>query len=127
MVHVWITLRYFSSFKTTIVQSATSWLRVAREWDAEESHIGLYSIVMDGYIRGFIMEERATKTLIITQDLAIFFLKPWGAAASQAFLNKISIMNLNDYIHYSLITSYTALLLTQCGHTWTRTFTLSYF
>ena len=28
---------------------------------------------MDGYIRGFIMEERATKTLIITQDLAIFF------------------------------------------------------
>jgi len=58
MVHVWIMLCYYSSFETTMVQSATSWSRVAREWNTEESHIGLYSTVMDGYIRGFIMEER---------------------------------------------------------------------
>jgi len=38
MVHVWIMLRYYISFETTTVQSATSWLRVAREWHAEESH-----------------------------------------------------------------------------------------
>jgi len=30
MIHVWITLRYYSSFKTTMVQSAT-WLRVTRD------------------------------------------------------------------------------------------------
>jgi hypothetical protein len=58
---------------------------------------------MDGYIRGFIMEERATRGLIITQNLANFF-KPRGAAASEAFLNKIWKINLNDYIYLSLIT-----------------------
>lgn len=51
-------------------------------------HIRLYSTVMDGYIHGFITEERTTRSVIITHHLANF-LKPIGPAAPLAFLNKI--------------------------------------